>query len=83
MTMNIALELTPEMETRLREGIARQDAETVRRVLHDAVEPTVRTLIIGRQKRLTVEEFEHLADELAAAVASQLPQTGKVYLTMP
>mgnify|MGYP000931004526 CR=1 FL=1 len=43
--MDVTLDLTPEMEARLRDGLTRNDAEAVRRVLHDAVDTTAETLL--------------------------------------
>ena len=69
--MIITLELPPDMEAKLREGAARQDEETVRRLLTEAVAPTVEALlrdpshgIARRADGLTDAEFESLADEL-------------------
>ncbi len=73
MTMTVMLQLTPEMEARLQEGLSQRDIDMVRQVLHDAVEPTVESLFIGRQTRLTVEEFDKLLDEMADIAAEGLP----------
>lgn len=43
--MPVTLTLAPAEEARLRESIARRDVDTVRRVLLDAIEPTVNTLL--------------------------------------
>lgn len=74
--MTITLQLSPDVELQLREGAARRDVEIVRRILTDAVTPTVdatvRALLqdpsvssIPPQGSLTDAEFESLADELA------------------
>ncbi len=77
MTMTITLELSPEMEAKLREGIARHDAEGVRQVLADALAPTVEALLQQTPQQLSEDEFEtladQLADELAARIESQTP----------
>ena len=68
--MLITLKLSTEMEARLRESVARGDVASVRQVLHDAAEPTVAALLHGHEKRLSDEEFERLADQLADEVAA-------------
>ena len=73
MTMTITLELTPELEARLQEGIARRDAATVRQALHEAVEPTVEELMTDETEDLSDEEFDRLSEELVAHVSKNLP----------
>jgi len=77
MTLTITLELSPEVEVKLREGIARHDTESVRRLLTDAVAPTVEALFAEVPEHLSDDEFETLAeqvaDELAAYVGSNAP----------
>ena len=63
--MTITLELPADVEARLREGAARRDAEAVRRILAEAVAPTVEALLREPADRMTEVEFEALADELA------------------
>lgn len=65
MTVTIMLELSPEMEAKLREGIARHDAEGIRQLLADALVPTVDTLLQQVPEQLSEEDFEALADQLA------------------
>jgi antitoxin ParD1/3/4 len=72
MTMTITLELSPEMEAKLREGIARHDAESVRQLLADALTPTVEALLRQASEQLSEDEFEALADQLADALAEHL-----------
>ena len=43
--MTLTLELSPEMESRLREMASRQDPEALRQLLAKAVEPAVRELM--------------------------------------
>ncbi len=54
-------------------GLAQRDAETVRQVLLEAIEPTVETLLTAQRTDLTVEEAERLLDELIADIRAQLP----------
>lgn len=78
--MTFALQLTPEMTLRLQESIDRQDADAVRRTLADALDPTVQSLLAGNQEgpanspgRITMEEFDRLADEIADVFAGTAP----------
>ena len=79
MTVTITLELSPGMEAKLQEGIARHDAEGIRQVLTDALAPTVEALLRQTPPQLGEDEFEtladQLADELAAHIESQTPQS--------
>ena len=43
--VKITLELSPDIEVRLRESVAHGDAETVRRLLAEVLTPTVETLL--------------------------------------
>jgi hypothetical protein len=74
--MNITLELPPDLEAKLRERAAQRDAETVRRLLMEAIAPAITATVeaflgrssldtIRRPDGLTDAEFEALADELA------------------
>ena len=69
MTRIITLELLPEVEARLRAGIARHDAESVRQLLADSFAPTVEALLRQTPDQLSNEEFEALADQLADELA--------------
>ncbi len=68
--MKITLELSPDVEAKLRENAARCDADAVRRLLLEALTPTVEALLRELPDALTNAEFEavadHLADELTA-----------------
>ena len=64
--MTITLELPPETESRLRQVVARRDAESLRCLLAEAVAPTVEALLAEPpEPRLSNEEFNALLDELA------------------
>lgn len=66
--MTITLELPPNVEAQLRENAARRDAEAMRRILAEAVAPTVEALLrepANDKDNRTDAEFEALADELA------------------
>jgi antitoxin ParD1/3/4 len=63
--MTFSLEISPELEGKLRECIARGDAAAVQRLLADAFAPTVATMLSQTQPPLSDAEFEALADELA------------------
>jgi len=70
--MVITIDLPPEVEAQLRESASRGDSETVRRLLADALIPTVEALLRQPPQELTDEEFERLADELADMVDAAL-----------
>lgn len=70
--MMITLELPPEIEAKLREGIARRDAESIRQLLTDALPLTVEALLRQAPQPLTEAEFETLADQLANELATYL-----------
>ncbi len=70
MTLTITLELSPEMEATLREEIARHDAENIRRLLADALAPTVEALLQQPASPLSDDEFEVVAERLADELAS-------------
>jgi antitoxin ParD1/3/4 len=75
--MTITLELSPEVEAKLRESIARHDAESMRQLLADAFAPTLEAMLKQASEQLNDDEFEaladQLADELAACVGSNAP----------
>ena len=75
--MQITLELSPDIEVRLRASVAHGDAETVRRLLAEVLTPTVEALLQERPAELTEAEFEavasQLADELTAALGPNTP----------
>lgn len=68
--MRITLELSPAVEGRLRESIAQRDADAVRRLLAEALTPTVETLLQEIPAELTEAEFEATADQLADSLAA-------------
>ncbi len=45
--MRITLGLSPAVEGRLRESVARRDADAIRHLLAEALTPTVETLLQG------------------------------------
>ncbi len=75
--MTITLELSPEVEAKLRESIVCHDAEAMRQLLAEAFAPTVEALLQQASEQLDEDEFEavadQLADELAACVGSNAP----------
>jgi len=68
--MQIILELSPDVETRLRESAARYDAEAVHRILVEAFTPMVEALLRALPDALTDAEFEAVADQLANALTA-------------
>ncbi len=63
--MQITLELSPDMEVRLRESVAHGDPEAVRRLLAQVLTPTVEALLQEMPAELTETEFEAVAGQLA------------------
>lgn len=64
--MTITLELSPEQEQRLRAGAARQDAQTVREILLEAVDSTVEGLLSTPVQRPQANTLSALLDKIAA-----------------
>ncbi len=62
----ITLQLSPELEQKLRESIARHDTQSIRQLLADAFAPTVE-ILLGQKTDTKIhdDEFEVLADQLA------------------
>lgn len=75
--MQITLELSPDIEVRLRESVAHGDPEAVRRLLAQVLTPTVEALLQEMPAELTETEFEavagQLADELTADLGPNAP----------
>ena len=65
--MDVTLDLTPEMEARLRDGLTRNDIEAVRRVLHDAVDAAAESLL---QQQTSSIWQDYDADRVRAALAN-------------
>ncbi len=66
--MTITLEIPHDIEMQIRENAARGNADTVRHLLIEALGPTVEALIRSHTSlKLSNEEFETLADQLADA----------------
>lgn len=64
--MTIALRLSPEQEHRLRAGAARQDAQTVREILLQAVDSTVEGLLLTSADRPKADTLSALLDKVAS-----------------
>ena len=73
--MQITLVLTSEAEARLRESVGRGDTEAVRRVLAEALTPTVEALLRESPTDLTADEFEAIGDQLAVEFREVLGPT--------
>jgi antitoxin ParD1/3/4 len=63
--MKITVELTPDMETVLRENVARRDGAAIRSMLATLLTPTVEALLQQSSAEPNDAEFEALADQLA------------------
>jgi len=74
--IRITLELSSEVEAKLRESLVRHDAETMRQLLAEAFTSTVETLL-QQASEPSNDEFEFIADQLAeefaACVGSEAP----------
>lgn len=65
--MTITLKLSSEQERRLRAGAAQQDAQTVREILLEAVEPTVEGIL-----RTSVRPKPNMLPALLDKIAAEL-----------
>lgn len=63
----ITLQLSPELEHKLRESIARRDAQSIRQLLADAFAPTVEALLEQTPTQFNHQEWED-EDELEASI---------------
>ena len=62
----ITIEMSPDIELQIREQAARGNADVVRHLLAEALDPTVEALIRHHASvKLSPDEFEALADQLA------------------
>jgi len=70
--MVIPLHVPAHLESQFRQSAALGDAESMRRVLSEAVELNIEAILHeGPKEELTLEEFERLADELADGIAEE------------
>ena len=72
MTVTVVLDLPPELERQLREGLARHDTEQVQQLLAQALVSTPDTWVQPPVVSLEEEEFEAVADQLADSLAESL-----------
>jgi hypothetical protein len=64
--MAITIEIPHDIEMQIRENAARGNADAIRHLLIEALGPTVEALMCSpTSSRLSAEEFEVLADQLA------------------
>jgi antitoxin ParD1/3/4 len=74
--MTITVHITPDIEKQVQENISLGDTDAVRRLLVEALEPTVDALM-DNKSQLSVEEFEmkldQLVDEFMACVGPDVP----------
>jgi len=73
--MTITLELSPELQARLRTNIARRDSESIRQLLADTFTPKVEALFQQMHSQIDDDEFEVVADLLADEFASYVKST--------
>ena len=62
--MTITVQIPPDIETQIRENASLGNTETVRRLLLDALVPTVEALM-KPNPQLSVDKLNALADEMA------------------
>jgi hypothetical protein len=70
MTLIVRLDLSPDQEAQLRDGIVHHDTERIRQVLTEALTPAVETLLHQELEQPDEDEFEAVADQLAGLVAA-------------
>ena len=70
--MQITLELSSDLEMRLRESVGQGDVEAVRRLLVEVLTPTVEVLLQETSAEFTDAEFETVADQLADELTASL-----------
>ena len=80
--MRITLELSPAVEGRLRESIARGDADAIRHLLAEVLTPTVETLLQGMPAELTEAEFEATAARLTDALTVDIQNDHQAIATV-
>ena len=73
--MTITLELSPELQSRLRKNIARHDSESIRHLLADVFAPKVEALFQQPHNAIDDDEFEAVADSLANEFAACVKST--------
>ncbi|WP_026734071.1 hypothetical protein [Fischerella sp. PCC 9605] len=69
----ITLQLSPELEQKLRESIIRRDAQSIRQLLADAFAPTVEALLEQIPNQFNDEELGD-EDELEASIDKLLDE---------
>ena len=72
MTVTVVLDLPPELEQQLREGLARHDTERVQQLLAKALVSTPDTWVQPPVVPLEEKEFEALADQVADSLEESL-----------
>lgn len=78
MTLTIKLELSPDIQVKLQDGLARRDKEQVYQLLKEALTPTVETWLQHPPAVLHDDEFETLVDQLNAKLAAGLSSDAPV-----
>jgi hypothetical protein len=87
--MAVMLKLSSEQEHRLRVGAARQDAQTVREIQLQAVEPTVEGLLQASNLQPKAGKLTALLDKIAAelrdvpALQDEAVSRGGIYADHP
>ncbi len=71
--MTLTLDLSPEVESQLRQIIARHDAAAAKRLLADALAPIVETLLHQPVGPPSSAEFQAKLDRLVTEAGKDLP----------
>ncbi len=71
--MTLTLDLSPEVESRLRQIITRRDAGAARRLLADALAPIVESLLRQPAAPANCADFSANLDRLVAEARGDLP----------
>ena len=78
----ITLQLSPELEQKLRESIARHDAQSIQQLLANAFAPTVKALLEQTPYQSHEQEWED-EDELEASIDRLLDECGLYVGSLP
>lgn len=74
MSLTITLELSPALESQIRQSIEQRNTEQARRLLADALLPAVEKLVAqGSRPNVQDDAWEALADQLAEELTNARP----------
>ncbi len=74
MSLTITLELSPTLESEVRQGMKQRNTEQVRYLLGDALLPSIEELLEEESQSLMADKaWEALAEQLIEELATSLP----------